>query len=303
MGLAALVILAAAGWFLRARHMRAMEELSMRHRRMGPDGVVVGGEGFVMERVGAPAVLVLHGAGDTPQTLRYLAAGLHAAGFHVVAPLLPGHGRRLADFARVTADELVAATRSHYDDLRADREWVGVIGVSMGGALAVLLAAEFPELPALGLVAPYLAMPRYIERAARWSPFWGLLMPAVRSAEGLSVLDPDERDRSLAYGVFTAGGLRALATIVRRAREALPMVQSPTLMLQSRQDNRISVAKGEQAFALLGAREKRLEWTEGAAHVITVDYGRERVIDALVSWMQSHCIRWSRDPRASHQLP
>ena len=271
MGLAALVLLVAAGWFVRARYMRAMDALSLRHRRLGPDGIVVGGEGFVMERPGAPAVLLLHGAGDTPQTLRYLAAGLHSAGFHVVAPLLPGHGRRLADFANVNADELITAARSRYVELRNDRAWVGLIGVSMGGALAVLLAAESPELPALGLVAPYLAMPARIERAARWSSVWGALVPVVRSTEGLSVLDPVERDRSLAYGVFTASGLRALATIVRRAHAALPKVQSPTLMLQSRQDNRISVLNGEQAFARLGAREKHLEWVAGAGHVITVD--------------------------------
>lgn len=303
MGLAALVLLAAAGWLLRARYMRAMEALSLRHRRLSPDGIVIGGEGFVMERTAAPAVLLLHGAGDTPQTLRYLADGLHSAGFHVVAPLLPGHGRRLADFARFTADELLTAARAHYAELRGEHEWVGIIGVSMGGALAVLLAAESPELPALGLVAPYLAMPARVERAARWSFLWGLVMPAVKSTEGLSVLDPAERDRSLAYGVFTASGLRALATTVQRARAALPKVQSPTLMLQSRQDNRISVANGERAFALLGSREKHLEWISGAGHVITVDFGRERVIEALVSWMQAHSLRPSPDRRSSHQPP
>lgn len=303
MGLAALVVLAAAGWFFRARYMRAMDELSMRHRRLGSDGIVIGGEGFVLERAGAPAVLLLHGAGDTPQTLRYLAAGFHAGGFHVVAPLLPGHGRRLADFDRASADDLVTASRSHYAGLCAEREWVGIIGVSMGGALAVLVAADAPELPALGLVAPYLAMPARVERAARWSALWGLVMPAVQSADGLSVLDPVERANSLAYGVFTPRSLRALAAVVRRARAALPRVQSPTLMVQSRQDNRISVASGERAFSLLGAREKRLEWTSGAGHVITIDFGRERVIDALVSWMQSHRVKASHDRPASHQPP
>lgn len=300
MGLAALVVLAAAGWLLRARYMRAMSEFSMRHRRLGPDGVVIGGEGFVMNRAGAPAVLLLHGAGDTPQTLRYLARGLYAAGFHVVAPLLPGHGRRVADFARVAAEELIEAARSQFAELRAERAWVGLIGVSMGGALAVLVAADAPNLPALGLVAPYIAMPERIARAARWSRLWGSLFPVVKSADGLSVLDPVERDRSLAYGVFTAAGLRALAAIVDRARAALPRVQCPTLMLQSRQDNRISVEDGERAFAALGAREKRLEWITGAAHVITVDFGRERVVDALVSWMQTHCVRPSPDRQASH---
>ena len=303
MGLAALVMLIAAGWLLRARYMRAMNAFSMRHRRLGPDGVVIGGEGFVMERADAPAVLLLHGAGDTPQTLRYLATGLHTAGFHVVAPLLPGHGRQIVDFARVTADDLIAAARSQFAGLRAEREWVGLIGVSMGGALAVLLSADSWDVPALGLVAPYLSMPERIRRAARLSWLWGALFPAVKSAEGLSVLDPVERERSLAYGVFTAAGLRALATIVRRARAALPNVQSPTLMLQSRQDNRITVASAEEAFASLGAREKRLEWITGAAHVITVDFGRERVIGALVSWMQEHSVRPSPDRRATPQPP
>lgn len=303
MGLALLVVLAATGWFLRARHMRAMDELSMRHRRLGPDGIVIGGEGFTMEREAAPAVLLLHGAGDTPQTLHYLAAGLHEAGFHVVAPLLPGHGRRLADFAAVSADRIIAAARSEYLALRGDRDWVGIVGVSMGGALAALLAAEFPDLPALGLIAPYLAMPRRIARAARWSRLWGVLAPAVRAGEGLSVLDATERERSLAYGVFTAAGLRALAAIVERARAALPAVQSPTLVVQSRQDNRISVADGEQAFAMLGSGEKQLDWITGAGHVITVDFGRERVIEMIVSWMRAHCLTQSPDRRASHQPP
>jgi carboxylesterase len=303
MPLVALLVLAAAGWLVRARYTRAMNDFSMRHRRLGADGVVIGGEGFVLHKEGAPAVLLLHGGGDTPQTLRYLAAGLHERGFHVVAPLLPGHGRQLRDFARVTADDLIDAARSHYARLRSEHEWVGIIGVSMGGALAVLLAADSSDLPALGLVAPYLAMPAHIERAARWSWLWGLMMPAVRSADGLSVLDPVERERSLAYGVFTAKGLRALHTLVRRARVALPGVQAPTLMVQSRQDNRVSITDGERAFAMLGAREKRLEWVSGAAHVITVDFGRERVIEALASWMRDHCIKPSRDPQGTRQLP
>jgi carboxylesterase len=251
------------------------------------EGIVIGAEGFILERAGAPAVLLLHGAGDTPQTLRYLADALHARGFHVSAPLLPGHGRRVKDFARVTADDLSAAARARYAELRQSHAWLGVIGLSMGGALAVQLAAEHRDLPALGLVAPYLAMPRMVDRAARLAWLWGPLVPVLRSADGVSVLDPVERDRSLAYGAFTPAALRALRTTMRRAVTALPRVAAPTLMIQSREDNRLSVADAERAFAQLGAREKRLQWITGAAHVITVDYGRDTVIASLTSWMES----------------
>jgi esterase/lipase len=59
-------------------------------------------------------------------------------------------------------------------------------------------------------------------------------------------------------------------------------------MVQSREDNRISVGAAERAFAKIGATEKRLEWISGASHVITVDFGREHVFDLLASWLEKH---------------
>jgi carboxylesterase len=282
-----LLLAAVIALWWRSHYLRSARQALRRQLPVGPDGVIVGAEGFVYARPGAPAVLLLHGAGDTPQTLRYLGEALYAHGFHVYAPLLPGHGRTVAEFARVRADDLIEAAREHYQELQRTHAWLGVIGLSMGGALAVQVAAEHPELPALGLVAPYLAMPATIGRLARLAWFWGPALPLLRSANGLSVLDPAERERSLAYGAFTPTALRALETIVRRAVDALPRVMAPTLMIQSRGDNRIAATDAERAFALLGAREKRLQWITGAAHVITVDYGRDAVIASLTSWMES----------------
>lgn len=286
----AIAAAALAVFVLRARRARAMRAITMRHRTLGPNGVVVGGEPFTLEAPGAPAVLLLHGGGDTPQTMRYLGEALHARGYHIEAPLLPGHGRSLAEFARVTADELTAAARESYDRLRAEHPRVAIAGLSMGGALAVQLAVEYTDIPALVLLAPYLAMPQRVERAARWAWAWGPVLTAVRSGDDASIHDPVERERGLAYGVFTPAGLRALRETVRRASAVLDRVQSPTLVIHSRGDNRISVADAERGFARLGAREKRLEWITGAGHVITVDYGRDAVIAAAAEWFD----RWVR---------
>ncbi len=282
------MVVAAGLYVLRRRHVRTLTALAASRGPLSAYGVIIGAEGFELSRRNAPAVLLLHGGGDTPQTLRYLASALHARGYHVRAPLLPGHGRTIREFTTLRADDLIRCATSEYEALERDHAWAAVIGLSMGGALAVQLAAESPGLPALGLVAPYLAMPKKIERAARLSWLWGPVVPLVRSGDGLSILDPDERARSLAYGVFTPAALRALRETVRRGAAALPRVTAPTLVIHSRGDNRISVADAEAAFARLGAKEKRLQWITGAAHIITVDYGRERVFDSLADWLDSH---------------
>jgi carboxylesterase len=158
----------------------------------------------------------------------------------------------------------------------------------MGGALAVRLAAAHPEIPALCLLAPYLTLRASFDRAARTSVVWGALVPVFRSSEGTSILDPDEQAKNLAYGVFTAAALRALRQTVVAARKALPLVTSPTLYVQSRADNRSSQRDAQLAFDTLGASEKRLEWTTGAAHIITVDYGHEAVAELVIDWLDKH---------------
>ena len=236
-------------------------------------------------------MLLLHGAGDTPQTLRYLAEYLYGRGYNVRVPLLPGHGRTPRDFSRVTADQWLDAARTAHHQLSEHHAWVGVAGLSMGGALAVRLAAEDHPLPALVLLAPYLAMPAKIALAARLSALWGAAVPFVRALEPSgprSIHDPAEAERSLAYGVFTPAALRALRTTVARAAEALPRVTAPTLLVQSREDNRIAAADAQRAFDRIGAREKELVWTRGAGHVITVDYGRERVFELVADWFERH---------------
>lgn len=286
--IAALAVVLIVGFAARARYLRALAREVSARRALGPDGIVLGGSGFSLSRPGAPAVLLIHGAGDTPQTLRYLGEALFSNGFHVEAPLLPGHGRALDAFMHTSADEWMNATRAAYRELIGGRSSVGVVGLSMGGALAARLAAEAPGLGALCLIAPYLSLPPRIAWAARTARWWGGLLPVFESSGGISILDPEERTKSLSYGVFTAAALRALQDTVVRANDVLGTIKAPTLMIQSRGDNRIAVSDAEQSFARIGAEEKRLEWVSGAAHIITVDYGRDHVNALVGQWLADH---------------
>src|SRR4051812_25853498 len=83
---------AAAGVW-RARAARRVERAYAARHPAAADGVVEGAAPFTLRGTNGRALLLLHGSGDTPQTLRYLGERLHAAGYTVHAPLLPGHGQ------------------------------------------------------------------------------------------------------------------------------------------------------------------------------------------------------------------
>lgn len=290
-----------------ARRRAAHIERAVRERLpVGSDGVISGAEALDLRRGGPdrPAVLLLHGGGDTPQTLRYLAERLYERGYDVRVPLLPGHGRTPRDFAAVDQDAWLEAALAEYGALGAGHRWTAVVGLSMGGALAAALAAGDEELGAVVLLAPYLSMPRLIQGAAITAPLWGAVIPFVNAIDARarpSIHDPVERARSLAYGLFTPRALRALRHTVRRGVEALPRIMAPTLMIQSREDNRISVAAGQRTFDHIGARRKQLVWTDEGGHVITVDRGRESVISAVLAWLDACREDADHAPRAKRE--
>jgi len=251
---------------------------------LGPGGYIVGAEPIALDGDPERAVLLVHGFGDATDTLAPLAAHLHARGWTVRAPLLPGHGRTLDAFAASGADAWLAAARTEYDALRARHPYVALVGLSMGGALSVLLAADTPP-PALVLLAPYLAVPPLVRLVGALSPVAGRLAPWIRTGGEDSIRDPVASAASRGYGVVAPHLLRELARVVRCARAALPRVTAPTRVVQSRHDNRIAPAAADAAFARLGALVKELVWLEGSAHVITVDYEKARVFALVEEWI------------------
>ncbi len=263
----------------------------MADRHAGDSGIITGAEAIDLREEGSHGVLLLHGFGDTPQTLSLFAKHLSKAGLGVLVPLLPGHGRSMADFTRSGADDWIRAAEDSFLEMRSRYRVVSVSGLSMGGALAVIVASRHREIASLVLFAPYLGMPRWMRAVAMTHWAWGRFVGPVSASSPLSIHDPIEREKNLSYGQVTGSTIHELARVVGRARRALPKVVIPTLIIQSREDPRVSPAVGEYALKRIGANEKQIMWTSGAGHIITVDYGRQRLFGEAERWLLAHAPR------------
>jgi carboxylesterase len=275
---------------LRARlKARALERAVWDRLRLGPSGVVVGAEPETLLASATHAVLVLHGFGDTPQSVRELAHHLQAAGYSVEVPLLPGHGRTLTEFGLARAHDWIGFVRDQVARLRRQYPHVSVVGLSMGAALTAIVAAERDDLDAIVLLSPYLCMPDRVRRMAPLLRVSGPLSPFRRSTVKVpSIFDPEARSRGLGFGVVSGRLLAELHTVTEIAQEALPALTVPTLYIAARRDNRVPAAAAARNWHRVGAPVRALRWLEASGHISTVDYEKATVFAEVLAWLYQH---------------
>jgi carboxylesterase len=280
------LIAAVAWWMVRAAIARRDERAFMAAYRRNADGIIEGAEPLRLlgERPGA--VLLLHGFNDSPQSVASVARALNARGWSVSVPLLPGHGTRLEDWADATAAEWENAARSELAQLRAMHSEVAVGGLSMGGALAFMLAAEKPDVRAVVTFAPYLHASIPVELLHFFAPIAALGARYIGGGGTRSVHDPVAAAAMIAYRQSSPRLVIELERVVRHARAGLSRVTQPVLVVQSKEDNRIPAASAREAFAKIASTDKTLHWTEGNGHVVTVDYGHEAVEQFACDWLE-----------------
>src|SRR3712207_6381224 len=98
-----------------------------------------GAEPFAAEG-GSVGVLLCHGFTGSPRSMRPWGEYLGAAGLTVALPRLPGHGTTWQELGRTRWEDWYAEVDRELADLRRRCASVFVMGLSMGGTLALRLA-------------------------------------------------------------------------------------------------------------------------------------------------------------------
>jgi esterase/lipase len=111
------------------------------------------------------ACLLLHGFTGNPAEMENLALFLRRHGCAVAVPQLPGHAMRPEDLCGVSYRAWLAASENAFHQLQQQHEKVFVIGLSMGGTLALHLAAHH-QFAGVVTLAAALRLPLRLEIAS-----------------------------------------------------------------------------------------------------------------------------------------
>ncbi|MDT0346558.1 alpha/beta hydrolase [Streptomyces litchfieldiae] len=239
-----------------------------------------GAEPFTHEG-SAIGVLLCHGFTGSPQSLRPWAEHLAAQGLTVSLPLLPGHGTRWQDLQRTGWQDWYATVDRELRELSRRCDQVFLCGLSMGGALALRLAARRgAAVSGVALVNPAVTFPRFKGYAL---PLLRFLVP---SAPGLISDIAKGGGRETGYErvpLHAAYSTRALFALVR---SELPQVTQPLLVLRSRVDHVVPPTDTVLVVSSVSSTDVTEHVLESSYHVATLDHDAERIFqetDAFIT--------------------
>ena len=240
--------------------------------------VLPGAEPF--SAAGGPVgALVIHGFTGSPQSMRGLAEAFAAAGFTVELPRLPGHGTTVEDMAATTWDDWSRAVVAAYEDLAARCERVVTAGLSMGGTLAVWLAAHHPEVT--GVVAVNAAVGMVDDELRKGLE--EMISQGIEFMPGVAgdIADPDSEE--LGYDQVPVRGLLSLGAAMVDLEARLSDIRCPVLILNSPQDHVVPPDASDRLAASVSGPVERIT-LERSYHVATLDYDKALIERSAVEF-------------------
>ena len=229
------------------------------------------------------AFLLIHGFSAAPDEVTTLGEFLEEQGIASFAVRLAGHATSPEDLAHTTREEWYSSAIRGLDVVRSWKpKLLLVAGLSMGGLLALMLAAREPEIDGVVTISPAISIPSGIAK----------LLPILKHIKRFR--DVDLEKTAKLYDVprtkYPREPLSAIHELFRLAsdvRKEMRKVTIPILILQSAQDKTVSPDSGRIAFESVSSERKELRMIEGAEHVIPCHHTRTKAYPLILKFISS----------------
>ena len=211
-------------------------------------------------------VLLSHGFTGSPASITPWGRHLADEGFAVSVPRLPGHGTTWPELNRTTWRDWYDELDRALDKLTANCDAVVVGGLSMGGGLALRLAAERPsDVCGVVLVNPAVASANPQLYAVPVLKRFVASMPGITN----DIKKPGQDEHG-----YDRLPLKALASMLdgwKGCRQDLPKVTAPILTFRSAEDHVVDPSSCRLIMSRVSSRDVTERILENSYHVATLD--------------------------------
>jgi carboxylesterase len=180
--------------------------------------------------------LLIHGFSTCPKEIRWLGTQLNEAGFSVLAIRLFGHATRPNDLQRVRFQDWIANVEDGVTLLQHQCDKLIVIGISLGGALALIAGAKLKIDGVVAIATPYLvpfsSSTRGLKILVWLMNLISLGQRSIMKSPFSHELDPIFHSDRLSYDSFPPRILIEANRLIAEMQRILPNVSAPTLLIE-----------------------------------------------------------------------
>jgi carboxylesterase len=226
-------------------------------------------------------VLLSHGFTGSPTSMVPWGQYLAEQGYAVSVPLLPGHGTTWQEMNTTTFDDWYSSLEQDFEKLRARTDVVVVGGLSMGGCLAISLAAHHPkDVAGLVLVNPAVASTNKQL----------LAVPALKYlVKGMPAIGNDIKKPGVSEHAYPKTPLNALHSMIRawkQVRDDLPRVTAPVLLFRSAEDHVVDPSSARIILYNVSSRDATERVLANSYHVATLDNDAPQIFEESAEFIR-----------------
>jgi carboxylesterase len=238
------------------------------------------------------ACLCLHGLGGGSYELVPLANRLYRQGLTVRGFNYPGHDSPAKQMPTSCWQDWYARTLEIYQELQKDYTEVSVIGFSTGCLLGLHLAAQY-SIEKLVLLSPFLRIRHRWYYGLRPETYVKKLGQWIQKVPRLTLPIQDPVMRAAAtkvayFQTFNIPAVRSALDLIDLVQQELPQIQTPLLIIQSRQDTVVDPQGAEDIRQVIGSQQKSLYELSHSDHIISLDRERETVFAQVIAFLETN---------------
>lgn len=235
--------------------------------------------------------LLIHGFTTCPKEIRWLGTQLNEAGFSVLAIRLFGHATRPNDLQRVRFQDWIANVEDGITLLRHQCDKLIVIGISVGGTLALIAGAKLKIDGVIAIDTPYL-LP--FSTSFRGLKLLVWLMKLVSLGQRSMMKSPFSHELDsifptdrFSYDSIPPRILLEVDRLIAEMQRILPNVFAPTLLIEGEGDQNGEKTAASQILERLRAKRTKLVKVRPLLSEDARTEQQERISAAIIQFVAS----------------
>ncbi|MTI66380.1 MAG: alpha/beta fold hydrolase [Firmicutes bacterium] len=223
--------------------------------------------------------LLIHGFTGSAAVMRPLGEYLNNKGFTVKGVLLKGHGTNLSELEKTKWKDWIASAEREYINLKQKCKKIILIGVSMGGVIALNLASKLEVDSTICISTPI----KIKNKQAKYAPILKFHKKYLKKPK---INNKYLSEYCIGYEKTPVSKISDVLRLIRATKWRLKKVKVPILLIQSNNDNTIDKKSIEYIYDKVNSEIRKVVFLEKGGHLATIGEEKDKLYREIYTFIK-----------------